>query len=237
MNDGRELRLNRFYEMLADLESRIGGRRRLLDCDSRSGWPARGVYFFFESGELRQDGITPRVVRVGTHALIDTSRTTLWGRLSQHRGNVGGTRPGGGNHRGSIFRLHVGAALLARDPWPDEIRATWSVGQSAGVTARAGEYPLEQAVSTYIGNLPLLWLGVDDAPGSASDRGLIERGSIRLLSNLRRPAIDPPSPEWLGHHAPSQAVRGSGLWNVRHVDELQDEEFFETLGRWIGRVP
>jgi hypothetical protein len=95
---------------------------------------------------------------------------------------------------------------------------------------------LEQAVSTYIGNLPLLWLGVDDPPGSASDRGLIERGSIRLLSNLRRRAIDPASLDWLGHHAPSQAVQGSGLWNVRHVDELQEEEFFGTFSRWIGRI-
>ena len=148
MQGAREFRLSRFYGLLAELESRLGGSRRLLECDSRSGWPTRGVYFFFEPGELREDGVTPRVVRVGTHALLGTSRSTIWGRLSQHRGNVGGTRPGGGNHRGSIFRLHVGAALLARDEWPDEIRATWTVGHSAGAVARAGEYPLEQAVSS-----------------------------------------------------------------------------------------
>jgi hypothetical protein len=84
--------------------------------------------------------------------------------------------------------------------------------------------------------MPFLWLGVDDVPESASDRGLIERGSIRLLSNLSRPPIDPSSPDWLGRHASNHAVQGSGLWNVRHVDELREEEFLGTLGRWIGRT-
>jgi len=34
--------------------------------------------------------------------------TTLWARLSQHRGSA---KSGGGNHRCSIFRLLVGRAL------------------------------------------------------------------------------------------------------------------------------
>jgi hypothetical protein len=33
-------------------------------------WPRRGVYFFFENGEMRSEtGTGPRVVRVGTHAM------------------------------------------------------------------------------------------------------------------------------------------------------------------------
>ena len=236
MRDARALRIMRFYELLADLEARVGGRRSLRDSDGRAGWPSRGVYFFFEEGEVRENGVSPRVVRVGTHALIGTSKSTLWGRLAQHRGSVGGTAPGGGNHRGSIFRLHVGGALLAREEWPEEVRATWGMGSSGDALTRIGEYPLEQAVSSYIGNMPFLWLEVDDAPGSASDRGLIERGSIRLLSNLGKPPIDPPSSGWLGRHAPSRLVQASGLWNVRHVDQQVDEEFLGTLGRWIDRV-
>jgi len=50
-----------------------------------------------------------RVVRVGTHGLKTGSTSTLWGRVHQHRD----TREGGGNHRGSVFRLHVGQALAA----------------------------------------------------------------------------------------------------------------------------
>ncbi|HTV26286.1 MAG TPA: hypothetical protein VMF32_00715 [Xanthobacteraceae bacterium] len=98
--------LLRFYDLLARLEEKIGGARVLSDCSGRMNWPQRGVYFFFEPGELRSDtGNGPRVVRVGTHALTDTSRTTLWKRLSQHRGTG---NAGGGNHRGSIFRLLIG---------------------------------------------------------------------------------------------------------------------------------
>ena len=40
----------RFHELLARLERRVGGVRRLETCDGRMGWPPRGVYFFFEAG-------------------------------------------------------------------------------------------------------------------------------------------------------------------------------------------
>lgn len=54
-------------------------------------WPARGVYFFREPGESRiHTGGGPRIVRVGAHALTATSRTKLWDRLSQHKGQQGG---------------------------------------------------------------------------------------------------------------------------------------------------
>jgi hypothetical protein len=84
-------------------------------------WPGKGVYFFFETGEIRREsGIGPRVVRVGTHALASSSRATLRQRLFQHRGNAGDR---GGNHRGSVFRKHVGFALL--DPDLESACATW----------------------------------------------------------------------------------------------------------------
>ena len=73
--------------------------------------------------------VLPRVVRVGTHGLRP-SHSTLWGRLSQHKGSVGGGMPGGGNHRGSVFRLHVGSALLQTSDWSEAIRASWSVGSN-----------------------------------------------------------------------------------------------------------
>ena len=83
-----------FYEMLEALEQRCGGKRLLRDCGGRQNWPQRGVYFFFEKEEKRtQTGGGARVVRVGTHALKDGSRTALWNRLSQHKGV---RRTGGG---------------------------------------------------------------------------------------------------------------------------------------------
>ncbi len=80
--------LDRFYSILRALQQQQGGPRRLADCDARSGWPKRGVYFFFEPGELRAapNQGEPRVVRVGTHAVSANSGTTLWDRLKQHKG-------------------------------------------------------------------------------------------------------------------------------------------------------
>jgi hypothetical protein len=223
--------LDHFYELLDDLRRRVGGERRLASCSSRSGWPERGVYFFFEPGEVRPDG-TLRVVRVGTHALTLTSRTTLWHRLSQHRGQDGGRWAGGGNHRGSIFRHHVGEALFASEP-DAGAESTWALRNPAPPNARDLERRHEVHVSDYIRALPFLWVGVDDPPGPASDRHTIEAASIGLLSCIANPRADRPSPRWLGSAARRDAIRMSGLWNVRHVGEPYDPGFQDTLYRWV----
>ena len=126
MSNARANDLVRFYALLDKLERNIGGAGRLADCSVRMHWPQRGVYFFRESGEDCSDtGSDPRIVRVGTHALKDGSGTKLWTRLSQHKGQLS---TGGGNSRGSIFRLIVGAALIARD---GHAFPTWGVGNTA----------------------------------------------------------------------------------------------------------
>ncbi len=222
--------LQRFYRLLRDLETRLGGARRLAQCDGRVAWPRHGVYFFFEPGEARSDsGNGPRVVRVGTHALAERSRTSLWNRLSQHRGVASAGR---GNHRGSIFRLLVGSALMERDP---RLRVpTWGQGASATSEIRCGEHELEVLVSRTIGAMPFLWLAVEDAPGPASQRGLVERNAIALLSNFGRQALDPPSPNWLGRACTRERVRASGLWNNNHVEDAYDPAFLDELERLIG---
>jgi len=152
--------LIQFYSLLDKLEVSIGGARKLSECTGRMGWPGRGVYFFREDGELRSDtGQGPRIVRVGTHALRASSGTKLWTRLSQHKGQTG---TGGGNHRGSIFRLIVGAALMSRDGLQCP---TWGDGNSAEKHVRVSEFALEQRVSRVIGAMSFLWLPIEDEPG------------------------------------------------------------------------
>jgi hypothetical protein len=109
-----------------------------------------------ENGENRTDtGTGPRIVRVGTHALKTGSRTRLWTRLSQHRGQH---RSGGGNHRGSIFRLIVGTALIAKHQYEFP---TWdNRAGSATAEIRAGEIALERQVSATIGAMRFLWLAI-----------------------------------------------------------------------------
>jgi hypothetical protein len=228
--------LDDFYSLVADLRARCGGERQLAKCDGRMSWPERGVYLFFEEGEIRPNG-EPRVVRVGTHALTAASRTTLSKRLSQHRGNVGGGRPGGGNHRGSIFRLHVGQCLLARDDDPYGVLGTWGDKATAATSVRHGEYPHEAAVSSYIGQMPFLWLPVLDDPGPDSARGVIEAGAIALLSRRSNPDADPSSEQWLGRWSSRATVRESGLWNVRHVDGPRSDVLLPILERHIRSAP
>jgi hypothetical protein len=231
MNSLRRQHLVRFYSILDQLETKIGGARKLSECSGRMAWPDRGVYFFREAGERRIDtGSGGRIVRVGTHALKTGSRTRLWTRLSQHKGQPG---TGGGNHRASIFRLIVGTAFKTRErlDFP-----TWGNGIAAIRAVKSGELELERRVSAYIGNMPFLWLSLEDESGPESRRGYIERNSIALLSNYNKPALDPPSQDWLGHHADREKVRESGLWNQNHVEETYDPAFLDDLDQLVSRV-
>jgi hypothetical protein len=224
--------IKQFYSLLNELKNKTGFRY-LKDCRASLGWPKQGVYFFFEEGEIRQGSNDLRVVRVGTHALKAGSATTLWKRLRQHRGNLGGELPGGGNHRGSIFRLHVGTALINKE---NLNVPTWAQGNNAGPDIRTSEHFLECKVSQVIGNMPFLWLKVEDPSGPQSLRGYIERNAISLLSNYMREPIDPPSKNWLGNYCANSMVRESGLWNVDHVQSYCDPVFIGELTYLIRKM-
>lgn len=231
MPDLRREHLVRFYSLLDRLERTLAGARTLAECTGRMDWPKKGVYFFREPGESRSDiGNGPRIVRVGTHALKTGSGTRLWTRLSQHKGQ---SSKGGGNHRGSIFRLIVGAALVNRDGYTFP---TWGNRSSASREIRDGEYALECEVSRFIGVMPFLWLSIGDEPGPQSLRGYIERNSIALLSNYNKRPIDPPSENWLGRYSDRERVRHSGLWNSNHVDESYDPAFLDELERLTSEM-
>lgn len=224
--------LSAFYNLLADLENRIGGKRRLGDCTGRMSWPKRGVYFFFEPQEYRTNSRTiSRVVRVGTHAITEKSQTTIWNRLSQHRGSV---KSGGGNHRGSIFRLLVGEALMAKDA--ELVIDTWGHGSSAAREIKQSELTHEIKVSEYLAEMQVLFLPVLDAASPASQRGIIEQNSIALLSCYLDPTAEQPSGSWLGHYSRRQRVRRSGLWNNQHVDEAYDPTFLRLLKQLVGQI-
>ena len=236
--------LVRFYTLLDWLKQRVGGTRMLSELGNFRDWPNAGLYLFFEPSEKRSDsGDGFRIVRVGTHALREGSRSTLRQRLGQHRGRASGV---GGNHRGSIFRLLIGQALLARGDLSH--CGSWGVkGEAAKAAAKlsisrealaSSEAPVEQAVTQYIANMQFLWLKIDDKPGPNSLRGVIERNAIALLSNHERTTLDLPSHRWLGHASDRPLVRSSGLWNQRHVSEAYDPAFldiFETIIKQTGR--
>jgi hypothetical protein len=222
----RERDLDHLYGCLRKLEAGLGGKRTTVECSGRMKWPRSGLYFFFEPGECRAVLHQPRVVRVGTHGVSRGSTATLWNRLRTHRGSGDGL----GNHRSSIFRLHVGAALAAKDT--SLATRSWGKGQVADREVRDKEKPLEEAVSRYIGAMSILWLAIEDESSPASDRAYLERNLIGLLVGPAGP-IDSPTTAWLGLFSPDRRIRASGLWNLDFLDYKYDPLFLDVLERYV----
>lgn len=215
-----------FYQQIDRLYDGLSGGRRLGDCTGRQDWPNRGVYFLFEPGEFRTPPYTGlRVVRVGTHAVSAGSANTFWKRLVNHRG----TGNGGGNHRGSVFRRHVGRALMNCNPELYDV-PSWSATERPSGDALEIEQKLESAVSAFMSNLTVLWLSIDDEPSKDSDRSFIERNSIALLSGL---AYQTPSETWLGRHSDHERIRRSGLWNLDFVGGSVEPDFLIRLEKYV----
>ncbi|MFZ1662881.1 MAG: hypothetical protein WAT77_13060 [Paracoccaceae bacterium] len=229
MTNVRDQDIQTFYDLLGILTDKHPPRL-LKDASGKDPWPSRGVYFLFEDGETRSNG-SPRVVRIGTHGLVERSSSTLWGRLAQHRGTIS---PKGGNHRGSIFRDLVGAALAARSGLSI---ATWGKKPGSDAEFRRAEHTHEMAVSDYIGAMRVVWVNIPDEPGPSSLRGIVERNAIALLSNWERAPEDSPSSQWLGKFSDRERVRKSGLWNNNHVTETYDGQFLKIFESVIEGKP
>ncbi len=215
--------IERFYALAARLEEGLGGKLTLKQCEAGHIKPVSGVYLFFEPGEKRRHGKFPRVTRVGTQQVSRGSKATLWSRLRAHRGPDGGL----GNHRGSVFRRHVGRAIIARDSLAG--LESW---EDKKPTDPAAEQALERLVSAYIGNLSFLYLAVEDPAGPDSDRAYLERNIIGLLAGTEAP-LDPPSPDWLGRFSPEPGIQKSGLWNLDFLGRPYDHEFLDILEEYV----
>jgi hypothetical protein len=235
LNGETELRATaaRFCSLMNQLWAAQSGGRRFEETNGRQAWPARGVYFILAPSHGVARGRMPRIVRVGTHAVSHGSKTTLWDRLGTHRGTSGG----GGSHRSSIFRLHVGRAwsrYAGEEIWPK----SWALGQSAPLAVRQGEERLEQEVSRLIGAMNVLWLDVPDEPGPHSERAYLECNAIGLLSRmgLLRASVEA---DWLGYFSSDWRIAASGLWNLNHVFRRPEPDFIDRFAvaveRTIGR--
>ncbi len=192
--------IERFYTLLAELEKRVGGKRKLADCHWNMGWPHRGVYFFFEDGETRT--FSPdelRVVRVGTHAVTARSKSRLWNRLYEHKQDGGR----------SVFRDHVNRSLRNRSRKDVDHRHT-------------------HCISKYIGRMPFLWVNVD-GDDSHLLRTRLERNAIALLSNWNNHGLDRHSPSWLGLCSGKTEIKSSGLWNVQHAKSGYKRSFLDDF--------
>jgi hypothetical protein len=225
INDEKQLfqTAARFQHLIRRLWAAQAGGRRIDETTGRLPWPNRGVYFILDSQQGPPGNRVPRIVRVGTHAVSAGSRTTLWDRLSTHRG----TGEGSGSHRSSIFRLHVGRARMRERPsadWP----ISWAEGQSAPRQIRDKEQMLEREVSGIIGAMRVLWLDIPDEAGPSSERAYIERNAIGLLSRTCL-LKGTGKGEWLGRYSADWRISVSGLWNLNHIFMQPDLDFIDRF--------
>lgn len=213
------------YNIIERLARKTGLRRMrdLLGLEM----PGAGIYLFFDEQETRLKDITKlRVVRVGTHGVAEGSKASLRHRIRTHFG----TASGEGNHRSSIFRLHVGRSLINAGLAPTV--ASWGT-QTLGSATVGDEREIEQAVSQYLGNLLVLLIDVPGPSNKRNDRAYLEQNLISLFSNECSP-LDPPSYGWLGINSDKQEIRKSGLWNVNHVYQRFDRAFTNVLDYYIS---
>lgn len=221
--------LSVMYAELSRLAHGLGEFTTLQDCRSLNGIPGKGIYLFFEDNEKRFiDNNVLRVVRVGTHAVSKNAKSTLWGRMRTHLG----TSDGGGSHRSSIMRLHIGRALLECDR-PNAPHESWGIGQSASKKILTSEKELEASVSKYISKMRVLWLNVPDEPGPNSDRAFLEQNLIGLLAGQTGP-VDVGTSDWLGYWSPHPAIKRSQLWNVDYTEGSYRRDFLGVLTDYVS---
>jgi hypothetical protein len=184
--------------------------------------PRNGVYGGGETGEFGHDG--SRIVRVGTH----TGENQLRSRMGQHFINENKDR--------SIFRKHVGRALLTRDAdpfidqWNLDLTTSAAKREYASVVDFVKQSEVERRVTDYLqANLSFVCLRMDD-------RDLRLKWESKIIATVSMCDECGPSRDWLGLHSPKVKIRESGLWliNKLYGEPLSEEEFLE-LGELMER--
>lgn len=179
-------------------------RYRFGDLPARTNeLPDSGLYLCFEDGQTVRMGqrTFDRIVRIGTHR-IDHRLPT---RLRKHYGNVHNL---GGNHSDSVFRMHLGGALMSQAD-PDDPRLTDWLQKDGPNIAQVEEW-VSRTIRT---KFSFCCFQID----SKEERLSLES---KLISTLAQCPLGRSAGDWLGSFAASSAIRRTGLWNIQHVDGI-----------------
>jgi len=162
---------------------------------NRESFPANGIYFFYEKGEdIQMDSqVKDRIVRVGTHRKQDRFPDRIFNHYS-------------GNKNSSVFRKHLGGAIIRKKNPADSRLEQW-LKQDAPTFN-----DVESLVNTQLRErFSFRCIRVD----SKEERRDLEK---RLIATLARCSQCKPSEGWLGRFAANEKIQASGLWNVQYVD-------------------
>lgn len=156
--------------------------------------PVNGIYFFYEEGEFctHRNERQKRIVRVGTHRVDGNFRS----RVKSHYG---------GNKNSSVFRKHLGGALMRKKDSNDKRLKQWL--EQDAPTFQEIEIEVSKTLKEHFS---FKCIPVDDR----QKRLDLEK---QLIATLSKCSGCLPSEKWLGHHAASGVIRKSGLWNTQHV--------------------
>lgn len=172
-----------------------------LDCNTSCQMlPSNGIYLFFEQSETvtLNESRHDRIVRVGTHKSDGRFPT----RIYQHYGVRSSFN---GNKNGSVFRKHLGGALMRKANLTDSRLSEW-IRQNG-----ASDPAMEIEVSQYLRkNCTFVCFIVPEK----TERLSLEAGLIALLAKYN---LCIPSSGWLGQYAAAPEIRHCGLWNIQHV--------------------
>ncbi len=189
--------------MCAELHRLARGLRRHRFPFDPSVFPRNGIYLLFEDGEGGHDG--DRIVRVGTH----TGPNQLRSRVQQHFIKENKDR--------SIFRKHIGRALLRRDGdplaplWELDLTAAEARKKNAGWGDQVWLAKIEKLVTARIQQrFSFVVLEVPEK----EERLRLES---RLISTVSLCEECCASPGWLGLMSPKERIRESGLWLINEL--------------------
>jgi len=159
-----------------------------------SEFPTNGIYFFYEEGEFCTHGNEgqKRIVRVGTHRGDENFRS----RINNHYR---------GNKNSSVFRKHLGGALMRRKDPNDRRLKQWLEQDAPTFQEMEIEVTLELKEHFSFRCIP-----VEDK----KERLQLEE---ELIATIAKCDKCKPSENWLGNFAADELVRKSGLWNHQHV--------------------
>ena len=169
--------------------------------------PQDGLYFFYEKGEVCFDG-SSRIVRIGTHK----KQGRLPGRLRDHYRS---------NRYGSVFRWHLGRAMLRAKAADIQEINTWEIKKGPKMPAVEKDVNLWLQEKFLFCCLPV---------PIESDRLALEAWLIATLSACNNCH---PTSHWVGYYSPEETIRLSGLWNVDHVNKCYEPVASELF---LGKI-
>jgi hypothetical protein len=180
--------------------------------------PDNGIYFFYEEGEFwGHGGKRARIVRIGTHRKDGNFKHRIGEHFALDERRMGFDATRAAPRERSIFRKHIGRALLKQrgDPYLTiwELDFTSRAKRETYGHRRdiAKEKLLESEITALLrGSFSFRFI-VADGKGT---RESLERQFIGTVAQCLQCC---QSQNWLGNDSPKPEIRESGLWQIQHL--------------------